>query len=195
MLYKSLLLSLLVVGSISTSKAQLFPKNSLEIAAGIQSYYAPLKHFKVQNAQPVFMAGANHTLNTRQNLELGIRLGYNRNKYQGDALYLQAIMRYMPVIARHMQPMIGTGLGYQISFYPSSSLKHDGVNWVQGPKSKGVVQVPLQLGIGYRAIETKEALLTLFIAYHVNALFRYSPDLSPLTSSNFLLGLRYMPKK
>ncbi|HEX4957931.1 MAG TPA: hypothetical protein VFV46_07115 [Lacibacter sp.] len=195
MFYKSLLLSLLVVGSISTSMAQLYPKKSLEIAAGIQSYYVPLKHFKVQNAQPVFMAGANHTLNTRQNLELGIRLGYNRHKYQGDGLFIQALIRYMPVIARHFQPMIGSGIGYQLSFYPSTSLKYDGTNWVQGPKSKGVIQVPLHVGIGYRSIETKEAFITPFLAYQVNALFRYSPDLTPLPASNFLLGLRYAPRK
>ncbi len=192
---KSLLLSAMLLTVVSHIFAQVFPKNSFEVAAGIQSYYAPLKHFKVQHAQPVFIAGANHAINTRQNLELGIRLGYNRNKYQGDALYIQTLFRYTPLIGKNIQPIIGTGIGYQISFYPSSSLKYDGANWVQGPKSKGVVQVPLQFGVGYRSIETKEAFITPFVFYQVNALFRYSPDLTPLPSSNFLLGLRYAPKK
>ena len=192
---KSLLLSAILLVVVSQVFSQVFPKKSLEVAAGIQSYYAPLKHFKVQNPQPVFVAGANHVLNTRQNIELGIRLGYNRNKYQGDALYVQTLFRYTPIIGKYIQPVIGTGIGYQISFYPSSSLNYDGTDWVQGPKAKAVIQVPLQVGVGYRGIETSEAFITPFILYQVNALFRYSPDLTPLPSSNFLLGFRYAPKK
>jgi hypothetical protein len=194
MFKKQIFLSLILLMCISLADAQTTTRNSYEAAIGIQSYYLPAGHFKFQNAQPVFTFGANHAINTRQTLELGIRLGYNRNQYQGDALYIQALFRYAPVIAKHIQPMIGTGVGYQLSFYPSTALEYDGSNWVNEKKPKNVIQVPLQLGIGYRGIETAKAIITPYVAYQVNALFRYSPDLTPLPSSQILLGLRYSPK-
>jgi hypothetical protein len=195
MFKKQTFLAAILFMCASLLQAQTTTRNSYEAAIGIQSYYLPSQHFKFQNAQPVFTFGANHAINTRQTIELGVRLGYNRHKYQGDALYIQALFRYAPVIAKHIQPMIGTGIGYQLSFYPSSALKLDGNNWVNATRPKGVIQVPLQLGIGYRGFENKKAIITPYFAYQVNALFRYSPDLTPLPSSQLLLGLRYSPKK
>ena len=174
--------------------AQTGNRNSYDLAIGLQSYYAPLKHFSIQHPQPVAIAGYNRGLNKRQNIELGIRIGYNRNKFQGDALYVQALFRYTPVIGKYIQPMIGTGAGYQFSFYPSQPLKWNGTEWVNGKNYKGVIQVPLQLGIGYRSIQTNKATITPYVLYQANALFRYSPDLTPMPSSNFLLGIKYSPK-
>ncbi|MFT3843461.1 MAG: hypothetical protein QM725_00260 [Lacibacter sp.] len=175
--------------------AQKNTRNSFELAAGIQSYYAPLKHFTIRQPQPVVIAGYNHHLNRKQSIELGIRIGYNRNKFQGDAMYVEALFRYTPVIAKHIQPIIGTGAGYQLSFYPSSSLKWDNTDWVKGRSYKAVVQVPLHLGLGYRSIKSKKAIITPYVLYQANALFRYSPDLTPMPSSNFLFGIKYSPTK
>jgi hypothetical protein len=186
MFKKQIVLPVILLMCASLAEAQTTTRNSYDL---------PARHFKFQNAQPVFTLGANRALNTRQTIELGVRIGYNRHKYQGDALYIQALFRYAPVIAKHIQPVIGAGLGYQLAFYPSAALKFDGANWVNVKKPKGVIQVPLQLGIGYRGIESAKAIITPYVAYQVNALFRYSPDLTPLPSSQLLLGVRYTPKK
>jgi len=179
---------------ISELYGQTGNRNSYELAIGLQSYYAPLKHFSIRHPQPVAIAGYNRSLNKRQNIELGIRIGYNRNKFQGDALYVQALFRYTPVIGKYIQPIIGTGAGYQFSFYSSQPLKWNGTDWVNGNSYKAVIQVPLQLGIGYRSFQTGKATITPYVLYQANALFRYSPDLTPMPSSNFLLGIKYSPK-
>lgn len=177
------------------SRAQSTHPASYELAVGLQSYYAPLKHMRPLNPQPVFIAGANRAINPRQTLELGVRIGYHRNKYQGDALFLQTLFRYAPVIFRHLQPQAGIGIGYQLSFHPGKSWQHNGNEWVKGRGTKGIIQVPVQLGLGYHSLETQRASITPYVAWQLNALFRYSPDLSPLPASQWLVGVRYARKK
>jgi hypothetical protein len=189
------MLPFMLLARAGNAQEQIVTRTWFDAALGLHTYYVPLKHFQVQQVQPLIMAGVNRALNERQTLELSLRLGYNRHKYQGDALYMQALIRYAPTIAEHFQPMLGAGIGYQLSFYPTDAVKYDGSNWVKVSGPKSVIQVPGQIGLGYRSIETSKALVTPYVAYQVNALFRYSPDLTPLPSSQFLLGIRYAPKK
>lgn len=168
---------------------------SWDFAAGVHSYYLPAPDFKAQNVQPALMAGYAHSFNAQQSFGLGIRLGYARNKYQGDALYMQALIEFAPVVGKYFQPGIALGAGYQFSFYSSPQLNWENNQWVKGRSYKGVVQVPLQLSLAYRSFDLPQGQLRPYVAYHVNALFRYSPDLTPLPASNFLVGLKYSPKK
>jgi hypothetical protein len=45
---------------------------------------------------------------------------------------------------------------------------------------KGMVQVPLQLSAGYRAINFASIKVTPFVAFQLQALFGYNPDFIPL---------------
>ena len=166
-----------------------------EIAAGLQTYYAPFLKSQLKGMQPVVMAGIHHPLNSKNNIGLTLRLGYNRHLHQGDALFTQLLFNYTPVIAKKIEFGIGAGIGYQLSFYPSKPLKWNGTEWVEGKAAKAVIQVPAQVSIGYRGIETVKGRFTPYVSYQLNALFNYTPDLTPLPSSFFLLGVKYSAKK
>lgn len=184
-----------VVGTYTLSAQQRAKPLGYEIAAGVQTYYAPFLKAELKGMQPVVMAGVHQPLNVKNSIGLTLRLGYNRHMQQGDALFTQLLFNYTPVVAKKIELGIGAGIGYQLSFYPSKPLKWNGNEWVEGKATKGVIQVPAQVSIGYRGIETAKGRFTPYVSYQLNALFNYTPDLTPLPSTFFLLGIKYSAKK
>lgn len=183
------------IGAYKLSAQQRTKPLGYEIAAGLQTYYAPFLKATLKGTQPVFMAGVRQPLNVKNSVGLTLRLGYNRHKQQGDALFTQLLFNYTPLIAKKIELGIGAGAGYQFSFYPSTPLKWNGTEWIEGKAMKAVIQVPAQVSIGYRGIETGKGRFTPYVSYQLNALFKYTPDLTPLPSSFFLLGVKYSAKK
>nr|WP_294904676.1 hypothetical protein [uncultured Lacibacter sp.] len=190
-----IILSVLQLTVASTVTAQQQKTLRFELAAGVQSYYAPFLKSELSGLQTVALAGVHKPLNARNTIGLSFRAGYNRHNKQGDALFTQAVFQYNPVVAKHIEFGIGAGAGYQLSFYPSVPFKWNGTEWVEGKATKGVIQLPIVMSIGYRGIKTKAGLFTPYAAYQINALFRYSPDLTPLPSSYFLLGVKFSSEK
>lgn len=190
-----IILSVLQLAIASAVSAQQRKPLGFELATGVQSYYAPFFKSELSGLQSVTLAGVHKPLNKKNTVGVSFRLGYNRHTKQGDALFTQALFQYNPVVAKHIEFGVGVGAGYQLSFYPSAPLKWNGTEWVEGKAAKGVIQVPVLMSIGYHGIKTKTGLFTPYAAYQVNALFRYSPDLTPLPSSYFLLGVKFSTAK
>lgn len=164
-----------------------------DVAVSGQQYFVPIRNASVGHWQPQVMGGVNRFINPGNTMSVTLRMTYNRNKHQGDALSWQTLFQYTPVVANHVELGIGMGVGYQLAFYPSKSQKWDGKNWTEGKSTKGVWQVPVQLSLGYRGLESARGTFTPYIAYNTNFLFRYSPDLTPLPSTAFLLGVKFNP--
>ena len=162
----------------------------LDVSAGLHSFYAPVEHLKWERPELVTTAALNKLLNRKQLFSVGLQLGYARNNYQGDALFVQLIGQITPVIAEKIEVGIGLGAGYRFALYPSSPSKWDGSNWIKGKPFKGVIQTPVQISLGYRSIRLQSLEFRPYAAYQLQALFGYSPDLSPLPVSNFLLGMK-----
>ncbi len=190
---KHFLLFCFSIGLLSSLSAQ--NQTLVDVSAGVQAFHIPLKGFSYNNPQPVVMAGVHQSLNRRQTLGLTLRIGYARHKYQGDALTLQALFQYTPVVANHLELGIGIGGGYRCWFHPSRSLQWTGSEWKNGRAYKGVIQVPLQLSMGYRGISTHQGEFRPYIAYQLGAHFGYTPDLTPMPTSTFLVGVKYAPKQ
>ncbi len=178
-----------LLGGIPPAWAQERPVQ-LDLAAGVHTYHLPGLGAAWQPSGYSLFAGAHQPLNRRQSLGLTLRLGYARDKRQGDALQAQLLFNFTPLIARHFEAGLALGGGYQWSFYPSRPLHWDGSEWTAGKRVKGVFQAPLQLSLGYRSIEAGRYRYTPYLAYQVQVLFGYSPDLSPLPVSHALLGVR-----
>lgn len=161
-----------------------------DIALGLHSYYIPAMGARWNGPEPVAFAGLHQPFNQKQSLGLSLRLGYSRGKHQGDALQAQLLLGFTPVLAQHLEVGLKLGVGYQFSFYPSAPLRWDGEQWVSGKAAKGVFQAPVQFSLGYRSIHAGKIELQPYLAYQLQALFGYSPDLSPLPVSNALLGFK-----
>jgi hypothetical protein len=164
-----------------------------DVAVGGQQYFVPIKNASVGQWQPQVMGGVNRFMNAGNTMSVTLRMIYNRNKHQGDALSWQTLFQYTPVVANHLELGVGMGVGYQLAFYPSKSQKWDGNNWTEGKSVKGVWQVPVQFSLGYRGLEATRGTFTPYIAYSTNFLFRYSPDLTPLPSAVFMMGVKFNP--
>lgn len=162
----------------------------IDLASGIQSFYAPVGHARFSRPEWVGLAGVGKPLGPRQQFAVTLQLGYARNNYQGDAVFLQLLGQYTPVIAEKVELSIGTGIGYRLGFYSNAASRYNGQEWVKGKSFKGMWQVPLQAGIGYRSIHIQNYQLRPYVACQFQALLGYSPDLSPFPVTSALIGLK-----
>lgn len=162
----------------------------LDLAAGLHSFYAPAEHLQWKRPELFTMAGLGKPLGKKQTFEVTLQLGYARNNYQGDAVFLQLLGKYQPLIAQKIELGLGLGFGYRLAFYPAKPQKWNGSGWTAGSTFKGIYQVPAQLSIGYRSLQIDRYEVRPYIAYQLQALLGYNPDLSPLPVSAALLGLK-----
>lgn len=188
--YLTLVILLSLVSAASFAQQRTDQPWQLDVAAGLHSFYAPLPDAKWQRPELMATAGWGKPLGPKQKFEVTLQLGYARNNYQGDAVFLQLLGKYQPVIAEKIELGLGLGLGYRLAFYPSAPEKWDGSQWQNGSVFKGMLQVPAQFSVGYRSIRLNGYQVRPYVAYQLQALFGYNPDLSPLPVSAGLLGFK-----
>lgn len=162
----------------------------LDVAAGLHSFYAPVEHLQWKRPELITTAGWGKPLGKKQIFEVTLQLGYARNNYQGDALFLQLIGKLQPTIAQRVELGLGLGIGYRLAFYPSAAHKWSGSEWTAGSSFKGLCQVPVQVSVGYRSLHLDHYEIRPYVAYQLQALLGYNPDLSPLPVSAALLGFK-----
>lgn len=162
----------------------------LDVAAGLHSFYAPVEHLQWKRPELITTAGWGKPLGKKQTFEVTLQLGYARNNYQGDALFLQLLGKFQPTIAEKVEIGLGLGFGYRLAFYPSPAQKWTGSEWTAGSSFKGLFQVPAQISIGYRSLHLDRYEIRPYVAYQLQALLGYNPDLSPLPVSAALLGFK-----
>lgn len=167
----------------------------VQLAAGLHSFYAPVQHLKWSRSEFTGLAALSKPLGPRQQFTVGLQVGFARNNYQGDALYLQLLGEYNPVIAGRMELGIGLGAGYRVSLYPGRPYRNENGDWHRGHSFKGMLQIPFQLSIGYRSLKLDPFQIRPYLAYQLHTLLGYSPDLSPLPVSNLLLGFKIQREK
>lgn len=163
----------------------------INVAAGIHSIYAPVENLKWEGSKLATSAGIDKLLGNNQRFSLGLQLQFLLNKYQGNALNVHLIGKYNFLIYKKLEISIGTGAGYGWSFYPSKSLAWNGQAWDKGKNTKGMFEVPLQLGLGYKSLKINSFEMTPYLAYHLQVMFGYSPDFSPLPESAFWAGIKF----
>lgn len=162
----------------------------LVVSTGIHSYYAPVENLKWSRSDFAASMGLNKLLGQKQLFAVGIQGQFSQYEFQGDAIGLQLMGQFTPTILRRIELGVGTGAGYRFSFYQSKPLKWNGTDWVEGRSYKGIIQMPVQISVGYRSIRMGSCNIRPFAAYQFQALFKYNPDLSPLPDSNLMVGLK-----
>lgn len=186
----TLIIVALVIPAVGYNQERTDNPWQIDLSAGLQSFYAPVQDLRWKRPELVTMAGIGKPLGVRQHFEVGLQIGYARNNFHGDALFLQLMGKYTPLIAGKVEAGIGMGIGYRLGLYPSGAMKWNGNDWVSRNSFKGMVQIPLQVSIGYRSIELDRYELRPYLAYQLQALLGYNPDLSPLPVSAAMLGLK-----
>src|SRR6478609_1395923 len=104
----------------------------LDVAAGLHTFYAPIKDLKPERPELLTSVGWGKPLGHKQLFAVTLHLGYAHNNYQGDAMYLQLLGQFTPVIANKVEAGIGLGFGYRFAFYGNTPQKWNGQEWVKG---------------------------------------------------------------
>lgn len=188
--YTLTIITLLVLFATAGAQKRTDQPWQLDVAAGLHSFYAPVENLHWQRPELVTTAGWGKPLGKKQAFEVTLQLGYARNNYQGDALFLQLLGKYQPLIAQKVEIGLGLGFGYRLALYPSKAQKWNGSEWIAGAPYKGLFQVPAQLSVGYRSLHLDRYEIRPYVAYQLQALLGYNPDMSPLPVSAALLGLK-----
>lgn len=188
---KNLILFLIICLAGTTVRAQRTDNPwQVDIAGGIQSFYAPVRHAEFSRPELLMQAGLGKPLGPRQQFLVTLQFTYGRNNYQGDAVGLQLTGAWTPVIAKKIELNLGTGIGYRAGLYANKSMHYENGQWRAGAKAKMMWQIPLQFGIGYRSINIRQYEIRPYLSSQLQVLLGYSPDLSPLPISAALIGLR-----
>jgi len=162
------------------------------ISSGVHSFYAPVENLKWDNSAFAVSAGVNRLFGSKQIFSLGLQADFAANEIQGNATSLQLLGQITPVLFERIEMGFGTGAGYRFSGYPSDPLKWNGTSWENGKKFKGIVQIPVQLSVGFRSIEVSNLEIIPFVAYQMKAMFGYNPDFDPLPDSQIMFGFKFM---
>ncbi|MFA5330189.1 MAG: hypothetical protein WC384_20510 [Prolixibacteraceae bacterium] len=188
--YWVLLFFLSLAISVSARNSKTRHPWQFAISTGIHSYYAPVENLKWGQADFAASLGINKLLGQKQQFAIGLQGQFSQYEFQGDAVGLQLLAQFTPAIFRRFELGLGTGAGYRLSLYSSKPLKWNGDQWEKGNSFKGVIQVPVQISAAYRSVKIGSCDIRPFVAYQLQALFGYSPDLSPLPDSNLMFGLK-----
>lgn len=190
---KTLLPALLLVFFLQINFTAKAEKNDWQytISSGIHSFYAPVENLKWDNPAFTISAGVNRLFGAKQILSLGFQAEFAANEIQGNATSLQLLGQFTPVLFKKLELGFGTGAGYRFSGYPSNPLKWNGTSWENGKKFKGIVQIPVQLSVGFRSVQVSNLEVIPFVAYQMKAMFGYNPDFDPLPDSQIMFGFKF----
>ncbi|RYZ00144.1 MAG: hypothetical protein EOO11_02580 [Chitinophagaceae bacterium] len=160
----------------------------LDVAAGLYSFYLPASGLHGERPELVAQAALAKPLGPAQRFSVGLQVGFARQNYLGNALYLQLVGQFTPVLANRIELGIGTGIGYRLGRQPEHP-----VRWTGGTKGKGlrgIVQVPLQLTAGYRSVYINRVEIRPYLGLQLQSLIRYAPGVPLLPAPALLLGLK-----
>ena len=86
-----LIIATVVLSLVAGSQERTDQPWQLDVAAGLHSFYAPVQHLQWKRPELMTMVGWGKPLGAKQSFEVTLQLGYARNNYQGDALFLQLL--------------------------------------------------------------------------------------------------------
>lgn len=161
------------------------------ISTGVHSFYAPVENLKWDNPAFAVSAGVNRLFGDKHFFSVGLQAEFAANKIQGNATNVQLLGQFTPVLLKRIELGFGTGAGYRFSGYPSDPLKWNGTSWENGKKFKRIVQIPVQLSVGFRSVRVSNLEIIPFVAYQMKALFGYNPDFDPLPDSQIMFGFKF----
>jgi hypothetical protein len=168
--------------------------NNLPLIVSI-SFYAVSTPFKrIQNnfKNVGIRIGTEFQLNGKGNLLQSLQLGYYRNRFTGNGLYLNSEFIYRPSIRDNTQLDFRVGPGIMRTFNAMPGLKQgkDG-QWFSERSSKTLLQLSGSAGIGHDYTPAGALQISPTIQYEVGALLGYAPDFPVLPFSFIHMGSKF----
>lgn len=113
-----------------------------------------------------------------------------RNKHMGNGLYLMTQTAWRPYMGKPFFGELKAGIGYKLAFRPVESFVQKDGEWVSvGKRGKGMLAIPLGIGIGVHSYS--DGLYTSpFVNYQAIFIKGYNQDIPIVPETIFQLGTR-----
>lgn len=113
-----------------------------------------------------------------------------RNKAMGNGIYLMTQTAWRPYLGNPLFGELKAGIGYKVAFRPSESwIQKDG-EWISaGKKGKGMLAIPIGIGLGVHNY-SDDVYTSPFINYQAVFLKGYNQDIPIVPETIFQFGTR-----
>jgi hypothetical protein len=168
--------------------------NNLPLIVSISFHAVSTPFKKIQNnfKNVGIRIGTEFQLNGKGNLLQSLQLGYYRNRFTGNGLYVNSEFIYRPSITGNTQLDFRVGPGIMRTFNAMPGLKqgNDG-RWFSERSSKTLLQLSGSAGIDYDYTRAGSLKISPTIQYEVGALLGYAPDFPVLPFSFIHMGSKF----
>jgi hypothetical protein len=116
-----------------------------------------------------------------------------KNKGIGNALHISSQAAWRPMIGADVFTEVKLGLGYMLAKHPSPALIQKDGQWTsKGEKGKGMLTVPVGLGMGYYRY-SEDWFVSPFLGYQLLLVSNYNQTLPIVPQTLIQTGLRIHP--
>ena len=154
----------------------------LTVSLQFHSLSMPFQDLKTTFSNVGIGLGTEFNYNRRGNLIQTVQVGYYRNRYAGDGLFVSTQAGYRPHFG-HLYTEFKVGVGWNYTVHPNATIQLREGQWHSlGRTGKGLLMVPIGISIGYAK---PKAFIAPFVAYQFFALSGYNPSV-PLVPNQLL---------
>ena len=168
--------------------------NKLPLIVSISFHAVSTPFKKIQNnfKNVGIRVGTEFQLNGKGNLLQSLQLGYYRNRFTGNGLYLNSEFIYRPSISGDAQLDFRVGPGITRTFNAMPGLRQtDDGRWLSERSSKTLLQLSSSAGIAYDYNRPGSFQISPLIQYEIGALLGYAPDFPVLPFSFIHMGSKF----
>lgn len=113
-----------------------------------------------------------------------------RNKAMGNGLYLLTQTAWRPYVGNPVFGELKAGIGYKLAFRPSESFIQKDGEWISvGKKGKGMLAIPIGIGLGVHNY-SESVYASPFVTYQAVFLKGYNKDIPLVPETIFQFGTR-----
>lgn len=111
-----------------------------------------------------------------------------RNRSMGNGVLFSTQTAWRPMMAGNVYSEIKAGIGYMIGFRPTESFSQKDGNWISvGKKGKGMLTIPVGIGIGYYRY-SQGIFLSPYLGYQMMLVKGYNQDIPFIPQSLIQVG-------
>jgi hypothetical protein len=153
----------------------------------------PFKDFKSNFRNIGFGIGTEVSHNGFHNWAQQFDIIWIKNKGIGNGILFSTQTAWRPMIAGNLFAEVKAGLGYMKAFRPSESYNQVDGNWISvGKKGKGMLTIPVGIGMGYYNY-SGNLFASPFAAYQLVLVKNYNTDIPFVPQTLIQVGSRIHP--
>ena len=162
----------------------------LTISLQFHAFSMPFKNFKTNLQNIGIGIGTEVSHSSKHDWIQEFSLIWVRNKSMGNGLFFLTQTAWRPYIGNPVFGEIKAGLGYHIAFRPTDSFIQKDGEWISaGKKGKGMLAIPIGLGVGIHDY-SEETYTSPFVNYQFLLLKGFNKTIPLVPETLIQVGTR-----